>query len=123
MSACRHATWVDVHHLVPRAEAGQNEPDNLVCMCGVHHLAVHEGRLIVDGTPSTGLSFRHADGTPYGGLVQVGAAERNAQVFAALRQLGFKERECRSALERCSATLPPTAAREDLLRAVLRLLG
>jgi len=123
VSGCKHATWVDVHHLVTRADAGQNEPDNLVCLCGAHHRAVHEGRLIVDGTPSTRLGFRHADGSPYGGTLQVGTAERNAQVFAALRQLGFKERECRSALERCSATLPPTTSREELLRAAVSLLG
>jgi len=121
VSGCRHATWVDVHHLVTRAEAGQNEPDNLVCLCGAHHRAVHEGRLIVDGKPSSGVRFRHADGSPYGGALQAGAAERNAQVFAALRQLGFKERACRSALDRCSAALPPTASREELLREALSL--
>jgi len=123
VSACKHATWVDVHHLIPRAEAGPNEPDNLACLCVAHHRAVHEGRLIVDGKPSSGLSFRHADGSPYGGTLQVDVAERNAQVFAALRQLGFKERQCRSALDRCSATLPPTASREEVLRAALSLLG
>jgi len=123
VSGCKHATFVDVHHLVPRAEAGQNAPDNLMCLCGAHHRAVHEGRLIVDGKPSTGLSFRHAEGTPYGGTLQASAADRNAQVFAALRQLGFKEQQCRSALDRCSATLPATADREEVLRVALSLLG
>jgi len=123
VSGCKHATFVDVHHIIPRAEAGQNEPDNMVCLCEAHHRAVHEGRLVVDGKPSTGLTFRHADGSPYGGTLQVGAAERNAQVFAALRQLGFTERQCRSALDRCSAMLPATASREELLRVALSLLG
>jgi len=123
VSGCTHATWVDVHHLIPRAEAGQNEPDNLACLCSAHHRAVHEGRLIVDGKPSSGLSFRHADGSPYGSALQVGTAERNAQVFAALRQLGFKERQCRWALDRCAAMLPPPTNREELLRVALSLLG
>jgi len=123
VSGCTHATWVDVHHLIPRAEAGQNEPDNLACLCGAHHRAVHEGRLIVDGKPSTGLRFRHADGSSYGDPLEASVAERNARVFAALRQLGFKERQCREALDRCTATLPPTASREEVLRMALSLLG
>ncbi|MFZ5892716.1 MAG: RuvA C-terminal domain-containing protein [Myxococcota bacterium] len=37
--------------------------------------------------------------------------------------LGLKERECRTALDRCAATLAPTASREEVLRAALRLLS
>ncbi|MFZ5892232.1 MAG: hypothetical protein ACOY0T_14335 [Myxococcota bacterium] len=39
-----------------------------------------------------------------------------------MRGLGFKEGECRSVLERCAATLAPTASREEVLRAALSLL-
>jgi 5-methylcytosine-specific restriction endonuclease McrA len=31
---CRHATFVDVHHLRPRAEGGANTIENLVTLCG-----------------------------------------------------------------------------------------
>jgi Holliday junction resolvasome RuvABC DNA-binding subunit len=82
---------------------------------------VHEGRLIIEGRPSTGLAFKHADGTPYGGALDPVAADRNAQVFAALRTMGFKERDCRTAVDRC-ATSGPAASREEMLRAALGLL-
>jgi Holliday junction resolvasome RuvABC DNA-binding subunit len=83
---------------------------------------VHEGRLIIEGRPSTGLVFKHADGTPYGGALDSGAADRNAQVFAGLRTMGFKERDCRTAVDRCSKSLAPTATREEMLRAALGML-
>ncbi|MFZ5893163.1 MAG: HNH endonuclease [Myxococcota bacterium] len=119
---CKHATFVDAHHLKPRSEGGRHDPDNLVCLCAAHHRAVHEGRIIIEGKPSTGLTFKHADGTPYGGTVQLGVAERQAQVFAALRGMGFKERECRTALDRCAATIASGATREEMLRAALYVL-
>ena len=119
VSGCKHALFVDLHHLVARANGGRHEADNLVCLCGAHHRALHQGRLIIEGKPSTGLAFKHADGTPYGGSVRAHAAERNAQVFAGLRELGFKERECRTAVERCATALAPDASREEMLRAAL----
>ncbi|MFZ5889972.1 MAG: RuvA C-terminal domain-containing protein [Myxococcota bacterium] len=68
------------------------------------------------------LTFKHADGTQYGGALLGGAADRNAQVFAALRGMGFKERECRTALERCTAMIAPNATREEMLRTALHVL-
>ena len=122
VSGCKHATFVQVHHIVPRAEAGQHEPDNLACLCTAHHRAVHAGRLVIEGRPSTGLTFRHADGTRYGGAVRAEAVDRNAQVFAALLSQGFQERQSRAALERCAKTLAPDATRTDLLRAAILML-
>jgi hypothetical protein len=43
---CRCATYIDLHHLNPRAEGGQHDDDNLVVLCGAHHRAVHRGRLM-----------------------------------------------------------------------------
>jgi hypothetical protein len=123
VSGCKHATFVDVHHLVPRADGGKHTADNLVCLCGGHHRAVHEGRLFIQGLPSTGLMFSHSDGTRYGGALRVDVAERNAHVFAALRGLGFKERDCRGALARCTAALASDSSREEVLRAALGILG
>jgi hypothetical protein len=122
VTGCKHAMIVDVHHLTPRAERGRHEPDNLACFCEAHHTAVHEGRLIVEGRPSTGLIFQHADGTLYGGEVRAGTADRNSQVFAALRGMGFKERDCRLAVDRCAGKLSNDATKEEVLRAALGLL-
>jgi hypothetical protein len=120
---CTNSTFVQAHHLTARADGGRHDPDNLGCLCCAHHRAVHDGRLIVEGRPSTGLLFKHADGTPYGGTPDSSAADRNARVFAGLRRMGFKERDCRTAVERCSQELPPTATREEMLRAALRMLA
>jgi hypothetical protein len=50
---CRHAIYVDVHHLETRADGGPNAPDNLVTLCGAHHRALHRGSLIIEGKVGT----------------------------------------------------------------------
>ena len=40
---CKHATFLDVHHIKPRQEGGDHDPDGLVALCAAHHTAVHEG--------------------------------------------------------------------------------
>jgi hypothetical protein len=96
--SCRHATWVDVHHVVPREEGGGHEPENLVTLCGAHHRALHRGTLVVERSDAGALVFRHADGTGYGGRPDPAAADAGAKAFQALRGLGFKEGEARWAL-------------------------
>lgn len=121
---CNHTIFVDVHHLRPREDGGDHSLDNLACFCGAHHRAVHEGRLIVTGTPSSGLTFQHADGSAYGSrAVSAAHAERNAQAFRGLRQLGFRETECRDVLRECVQQVAANASREELLRAALDLLA
>jgi HAMP domain-containing protein len=95
---CKHATWVDVHHLQAREEGGGHEPENLIIVCGAHHRALHQGRLRAEGTPASGLTFRHADGSAYGRLGAPAAADAGARAFQALRSLGFRESEVRWAL-------------------------
>jgi hypothetical protein len=59
---CRNALWTDVHHVRLRSEGGTHDRENLLALCSVHHGAVHRGALFIEGTWSTGLTFRHADG-------------------------------------------------------------
>jgi hypothetical protein len=51
---CGARLWLDVHHLVPRAQGGTHDEANLALMCSGHHRRVHEGTLHVrrgaDGT-------------------------------------------------------------------------
>ena len=98
VDGCRHATFVDVHHLVPRADGGTHDRDFLLCLCGSHHRAVHRGTLIIEGRVSTGLRFLHADGAPYGGSLVPRAAEAQADAFLALQKLGFSQSEAHRAL-------------------------
>jgi Holliday junction resolvasome RuvABC DNA-binding subunit len=60
---------------------------------------VHSGRLIIDGDARSGWQIRHADGTSYGRRASGHRTEACAKVFEALRRLGFKESECRKALD------------------------
>ncbi len=109
-------TFVDVHHIETREEGGAHEADNLVTLCGAHHRASHRGELIVRGRVSTGLSFRHTDGSEYGGSVSAPDAGVQAAAFQALRRLGFGEGETQRAL---SEALPPVGSEPNLER-VLR---
>jgi 5-methylcytosine-specific restriction endonuclease McrA len=119
---CRNTHFVDVHHLQPRSEGGKNTLDNLITLCTAHHRASHRGELIIE-TTAEGLSYRHADGTPYGEAVTASSIDAHAKVFSALRNLGFREREARAVLtelrEDASLRAAPT---EHLLReALLRI--
>lgn len=96
---CRHATYVDIHHLRPRAEGGDHDPTGLVVLCAAHHRALHRGRLLVEGDASSGLVFRHADGALYGRVESPAVAEVYQKAFVALRGLGFRETEARRTLD------------------------
>jgi 5-methylcytosine-specific restriction endonuclease McrA len=116
---CKNTHFVDVHHLQPRSEGGRNTLENLVTLCTAHHRASHRGELIID-TTGAGLSFQHADGTPYGKTVTPSSIDAHAKVFGALRNLGFREREARAVLTelRQDPNLRD-AATEHLLREAL----
>jgi hypothetical protein len=118
---CRHATFVDVHHLNLRSEGGTEELDNLLTLCAAHHRALHRGRLRIEGTPSQGLTFRHADGTLYGAPPAAGSVDLRAKAHQALTQLGYREAETKQALAR----LPATASLplKDLILLALRELS
>jgi hypothetical protein len=120
---CRHSIFVDVHHIRPREEGGRHELDNLVTLCGAHHRASHSGELTVQGSASSGLSFRHADGTGYGGPVVAADAGVQAAAFRALRRLGFGERETRGALSQVAAHVGADTPLEAIVRRALQLLS
>jgi hypothetical protein len=118
---CRHSTFVDVHHLDLRSEGGEHDPDNLVVLCAAHHLAAHRGQLIVDGTVSNGLRFRHADGRSYGSTPSASDSDVAQKAFMGLRGLGFSERDSRRALEEARVRTGVRSV-EQVLRAAIELL-
>jgi hypothetical protein len=97
---CRHATFVDVHHLVPRADGGAHTSDNLVTLCSAHHRATHRGALLIEGTVSTGLCFLHSDGTVYGGSSDPVVASVRAKASRALELMGYRPSQVKRALVR-----------------------
>jgi 5-methylcytosine-specific restriction endonuclease McrA len=116
---CKNTHFVDVHHLRPRSEGGDNTLGNLISLCTAHHRAAHRGELLIE-TTAEGLSYRHADGTAYGEAVIASSIDAHAKVFSALRNLGFREREARAVLTelRSDARLRGAPA-EHLLREAL----
>jgi hypothetical protein len=118
---CRHATYVDVHHLRPRSEDGKNTRENLVTLCCAHHSALHAGKVSVEGTPSRGLTFLHADGTAYGHPLSPASVDVRAKAYRALMELGFRESETKRALAR--VPLQPDVTLEALVRQTLRELA
>jgi hypothetical protein len=122
---CRHATFLDLHHVRAREEGGGHEADNLITLCGAHHRALHHGELRVEGRVSAGLRYFHADGTDYGNVSSIAGAVADAQskAFQALRQLGFAEREARRALSEVLADPARPTNVETILRAALQRLA
>jgi hypothetical protein len=119
---CEHATWVDVHHVWPRAAGGSHDANNLVTLCGAHHRAIHEGTLQVEGSSDAQLEFLHADGTRYGARPAASVVSVQTRAFQALCDLGFGERDARRALTRCLEELEPEASLEVVVRRCLELL-
>jgi hypothetical protein len=95
---CRNATFLDIHHVVPRSEGGSNDPENIITICGAHHRATHRGELIIEPSRAGSPRFRHADGSTYGHAVAPRVVDTQAKVFAGLRHLGFRERDVRVVL-------------------------
>jgi hypothetical protein len=92
----------------------------MITLCGSHHAAVHRGALVIEGTASSGFSFRHADGTSYGGSLRPEAVDATQEVLGALRHLGFPSGRARALVDAALAAGAPGESAE-LLRMALRL--
>lgn len=94
--------------------------------CAAHHRAVHVGKLSIEGSVSTGLAFRHADGRWYGEPVSATAIDVWTKVFRGLRHLGFREGDTRRVLNQLRSNAEKAQAplsAEHLLRAALLVLA
>jgi hypothetical protein len=116
---CRASRHLEVHHLRARAEGGTNEPSNLAVLCDGHHRALHRGRLVITGKPGA-LGFAHADGRPWGTPPRDGSSSTAEEVRAALRRLGFSNREASDAVTAAEAHVGNDDSMETWLRAALR---
>ncbi len=115
---CECSVYLELHHLDLVSEGGTHDPERLLPLCFSHHRAFHEGRLLIGGRASSGFSFRHADGAPYGGCPSPRAQDAFSAVHRALVKMGFRDREARAVLERCRETTSDETV-EGLLRTAL----
>jgi len=121
VEGCANTRFLDLHHLRPRSEGGDHDPDGLTVLCGSHHVAVHRGTLCVERVRGGRLRARHVDGSAYGEQLRPADIDVAQQAFFALRQLGFKlsrAQQLLAAAQRAGAGAPKTVA--GLVRAALQ---
>lgn len=116
---CQNTGWLDVHHIEMRSVGGRSDPEGLILLCGTHHRLHHQGLIVIEGSPSTGLRFSHADGTPYGGPAVPANVEAYREAFDALRKMGLHEARVRAMLGAARSHVGPRATAEDLVTAAL----
>ena len=130
---CRSTRFLDLHHIQWRCDGGDHSADNLCLTCTGHHLAVHEGRLVIRGRVSTGLTFLHADGRPYGAPPLESAVsttptpEMPAQpplgdAVDAIRRTGYSLAEARAAVDVAVSHVGSNAGLAALIRAAFQAL-
>jgi hypothetical protein len=121
---CRSAQNIEIHHIVHREHGGSHEPVNLVCLCFGHHVAHHNGTLIIRGTADA-LEVIRFDEPVDAFHVEIPEEKENevetfrTDAVLALKTLGFKKdvasRAVREAIE-CDAPRDL----EGLIKAALR---
>src|SRR5690606_9410703 len=89
---CRSSRNVDCHHMRPISKGGKHTLDNLILLCESHHIAHHEGALIIEGTAANPTFRRRASNA-------FSIAERIVDTRRALEGLGFSKHEVKTAVE------------------------
>jgi len=62
---CRHARWLQVHHIQHWADSGTTDLDNLILLCGFHHRFLHEHHWHITTSSDGQFQFRRPDWTLY----------------------------------------------------------
>jgi hypothetical protein len=90
---CRSSHNIDQHHLTPVSEGGSHTLENLITLCESHHIALHEGSLVIEGDATNARFTRRAHSS-------FAIVERAVETAAALKSLGFDKHEVRVAIEK-----------------------
>jgi hypothetical protein len=121
---CNRSAFVDVHHNERRADGGTHDPNKMCTLCtgkDGHHPLTHRGKLVIRGTFSTGFTFWHADGSPYGSTEASPARSKVlAKVLEILVGMGFKQREAQGMVDRAAPHVGHDASVDEALREALR---
>jgi hypothetical protein len=125
VDGCRSTRFLEIHHLVLRADGGQHDVDQMILLCDGCHAAVHRGTLRIHGTSQAHLTFtriEHGTAAPVTAPTlpsKLGIATLRVQVRDPLVGLGFTRSEASGA---CDAAIPhvenPTL--DTLMREALR---
>jgi hypothetical protein len=124
VDGCTNTRYLDIHHITPRAEGGHNDEDTCMLACGTHHRLLHQGRLLVEGSPRTGLRFMHADRTAYGATPPTPReTEDRREAQQALRALGLDGAEAKALLANAVREVGGEVPAAELVRVALRIRG
>jgi Holliday junction resolvasome RuvABC DNA-binding subunit len=89
---CSATANIDVHHIMFLMNGGKNALPNLITLCEGHHLALHEGSLVIEGDANTARFTR----VPQNKLK---IETRVVECKAALHKLGVAKELIRAAVE------------------------
>ncbi len=109
---CRAKRFLDVHHIVARADGGGHEAENLAVMCSLHHRELHAGAFAIAGPASKLEVTSHAPHVGHRSELEAMTVEAKQ----ALTQAGYPRLVASRMVERAM----PAATLEDLIRAALR---
>ena len=62
---CERSRWVYRHHRIHWALGGRTDLDNLITLCGFHHLLVHEGGWTIVGELDGSITWIRPSGVPF----------------------------------------------------------
>jgi 5-methylcytosine-specific restriction endonuclease McrA len=97
VAGCRATRNLDVHHLEHREHGGTHTKENLTTLCDGHHVAHHDGRLLIRGAAPEIEVIWLAE------VPHVGESEVAELARSALRNLGCTRAEAAAAVERAVA--------------------
>ena len=90
---CRSSRNCDQHHIIPVSQGGQHTLENLITLCESHHIAHHEGGLLIRG-PASKVTFERR------GQNALAREAHAVDTAKALRAAGFGRHEVNEAIER-----------------------
>jgi 5-methylcytosine-specific restriction endonuclease McrA len=76
---CSRRRYVDVHHLVARAEGGDHSRSNCITLCSTHHRRLHEGKLLITGDADAEPVFQDSANQRVTSFGQLGVARSGAR--------------------------------------------
>jgi hypothetical protein len=89
---CCATANIDVHHIIFLMYGGKNVLSNLITLCEGHHLALHEGSLVIEGDADSAQFTRRSQNN-------FKIAARAVECAAELRKLGLAKDVIKAAVE------------------------
>ena len=89
---CTATANIDVHHIIFLMYGGKNVLPNLLTLCEGHHLALHEGSLVIEGDANNATFTRRSQNN-------FKVATRAVECMAELRKRGVPKAQIKAAVE------------------------